>query len=326
MYLPGNALRGLRALQIDTDVERRGARIETQRFCDRRGHLLSEIDLASVWKEAGPCVAVHRMDLHAALREAADASRVRMGVTLNAIARHSESAVVHLSDDTQEQYDLVVGADGIRSTVRRLAFKDAGLRALNQWSWRFVIPCPPQITTWSVLMSRASACLMMPIGRGQAYCYVDLAGQKPPTNSTNRLQEVLSDFEGPAISIRETLANDVAIHAAQIEEVVLNSWSCGRVLLVGDAAHAMSPNMAEGAAMAVEDALVLVDSLCEGHSIETALSAFEARRIPRVHRVLAMTHRRDGIRQLPILLRNALLRSLGDRVYRSHYQHILTKP
>ena len=326
MYLPGNALRALRALQIDADVERRGAPIETQRFCDRRGHLLSEIDLGSVWKEAGPCVAVHRVDLHAALREASDASRVRMGVTLKAIVQDSESAIVHLSDDTQEQYDLVVGADGIRSAVRRLAFKDAGLRSLKQWSWRFVIPCPPQITTWSVLMNRASACLMMPIGCGQAYCYVDLMGQRPPTNSTNCLREVLADFEGPVISVGEALESSVEIHASQIEEVVLDGWSRGCVLLVGDAAHAMSPNMAQGAAMAVEDALVLADCLSESPSVATAVSAYQTRRVPRVHRVLAMTHRRDRIRQLHPVLRNGLLRSFGDRVYRSHYQHLLTAP
>ena len=326
MYLPGNALRALRALQIEADVKMRGAAIETQRFCDHRGHLLREIDLGSVWRETGPCIAVHRTDLHAALRETPDASRVRMGVTLSTIDQGSKSVIVHLSDDTQEQYDVVVGADGIRSAVRRLAFKDAGLRALKQWSWRFVIPCPPQITTWSVLMNRASACLMMPIGRGRAYCYVDLMGQEPPTNSTNCLQKVLSDFAGPATPVREALEGSVAIHAAQIEEVVLDSWSRGRVLLVGDAAHAMSPNMAQGAAMAVEDALVLADCLAEWPSIETAVSAYEARRIPRVHRVLAMTHRRDGIRQLHPVLRNTLLRSFGHLVYRSHYRHLLMEP
>lgn len=327
MYLTGNALRALRALRIDAHLKTRGAPIETQRFCDHRGQLLSEIDVGSVWREAGPCLAVHRADLHAVLREAADASRVRMGVTLSAISQTSESLIVHLSDDTQEQYDFVVGADGIGSAVRRLAFKDAGLRALNQWSWRFVIPCPPQITTWSVLMNRASVCLMMPIGRGRAYCYVDLMGQEPPANSTNCLQEVLSGFAGPATPVREALEGDVAIHAAQIEEVVLDDWSRGRVLLVGDAAHAMSPNMAQGAAMAMEDALVLADCLsCEWPSIEGTVCAYHARRVPRIHRLLAMTHRRDRIRQLHPVLRNGLLRFFGSRVYHSHYRHLLTEP
>ena len=152
-----------------------------------------------------------------------------------------------------------------------------GLRALNQWGWRFVVPCPPQVTTWSVLMSRQSACLTVPVGGGRAYCYVDLTGTEPPKSlaaSTERLQEVLADFADPGIALREAVQGGVAIHAAAIEEVVLDSWSLGRVLLVGDAAHAMSPNMAQGAAMAIEDALVLAECLAEQPSIDTALAAY----------------------------------------------------
>lgn len=328
MYLPGNALRALRTLKLDAEVEKRAAWIETQRFCDHRGRLLSEINLGSVWSETGPCVAVHRADLHAALREPEDALPIRMGVALVSIDQDVESAGVHLSDGARETYDLVVGADGIGSSVRHLLFDDAGLRALKQWGWRFVIPCPPQVTTWSVFMSRQSACLTVPVGGGQAYCYVDLMGLEPPTSpaiSTDCLQEVLSDFAGPAIAIREALDGGVAIHAAPIEEVVLDSWSRGRALLVGDAAHAMSPNMAQGAAMAIEDALVLAECLFEQPSIETALSAHEARRRPRVGWVLAMTHRRDRIRQLHTAVRNGLLRAFGGRVYRSHYRPLLAE-
>ena len=95
---------------------------------------------------------------------------------------------------------------------------------------------------------------------------------------------------------------------------------------MGDAAHAMSPNMAQGAAMAIEDALVLADCLSTSRNIESGISAYEARRIPRVHRVLAMTHRRDRIRQLHPVLRNAVLQSFGHHVYRSHYGHLLAEP
>ena len=155
-----------------------------------------------------------------------------------------------------------------------------------------------------------------------------MARQPPtsPTISTDRLQEVLSDFGGPAIAIREAIEGGIAIHAASIEEVVLDGWSRGRALLIGDAAHAMGPNMAQGAAMAIEDALVLAECLSEQPNVEAALSAYEARRQPRIDWALAMTHRRDRIRQLHPVLRNGLLRAFGNRVYRSHYRPLLAEP
>jgi 2-polyprenyl-6-methoxyphenol hydroxylase-like FAD-dependent oxidoreductase len=324
MYLPGNALRGLRALELDAEVEKRGARIETQRFCDHRGRLLSEVNLGSVWSEAGPCFAIHRAGLHAALRELKGDPPVRMGVTLVSVDQADDSAGVRLSDGTRETYDLVVGADGIRSSVRRLVFDNVGLHLLKQQGWRFVIPCTAHVTTWSVFMSRQSACLTVPVGGGRAYCYVDLMGTESPAMS-DRLQEILADFAGPAIAIREALESSFAIHAAAIEEVVLDSWSRGRALLVGDAAHAMSPNMAQGAAMAVEDALVLAECLSEQSSIEMALSAYEARRRPRVGWVLQMTRRRDRIRHLHPTLRHGPLRTFGNHIYRSHYRPLLAE-
>ena len=95
MYLPGNALRALRTLKLDAEVEKRAARIGTQRFSDCRGRLLSETNLGSVWSEAGPCVAVHRADLHAALREGADAIPIRMGITLISLAQSVDSVLAH---------------------------------------------------------------------------------------------------------------------------------------------------------------------------------------------------------------------------------------
>jgi 2-polyprenyl-6-methoxyphenol hydroxylase-like FAD-dependent oxidoreductase len=84
--------------------------------------------------------------------------------------------------------------------------------------------------------------------------------------------------------------------------------------------------MAQGAAMAIEDALVLAECLSEQPSIGAALSAYEARRRPRVDWVQATTHRRDRIRHLHPALRNGLLRTFGKHVYRRHYRPLLARP
>jgi FAD-dependent urate hydroxylase len=122
------------------------------------------------------------------------------------------------------------------------------------------------------------------------------------------------------LGLVDSVPDQELLHRSTIEEVALDSWVNGRVILVGDAAHATSPNMAEGAGMALEDALVLADCLQRREAVPAALSDFEARRRPRTDWVLAQTHRRDRTRYLPTAARNLVLRALGRRIFRSHYQ------
>ena len=110
---------------------------------------------------------------------------------------------------------------------------------------------------------------------------------------------------------------------APIEQVVEERWGRGAVLLVGDAAHGMSPNMAQGAALAFEDALVLAASLRQAGSLPEALAGFVARRSPRTGWVRAQTHRRDRTRNLPPLLRNLTLRAFGRHIFRANYRPLL---
>ena len=97
-------------------------------------------------------------------------------------------------------------------------------------------------------------------------------------------------------------------------------------MLIGDAAHATSPNMAQGAAMALEDALVLADCLRDISAIPDALAAFEARRRPRTDWVRAQTHRRDHTRYLPPTVRDNVIRVLGRRIFDAHYRPLLDQP
>ena len=113
---------------------------------------------------------------------------------------------------------------------------------------------------------------------------------------------------------------------APIEEVVTPAWTAGRVVLVGDAAHASSPNMAQGAAMAVEDALVLAELLTADQSVEQALAGYEQRRSARVAWVQEQTHRRDRTRSLPAFVRNLTLRLAAERIFRSNYRPLRDPP
>ncbi|HEU0214946.1 MAG TPA: FAD-dependent oxidoreductase [Jiangellaceae bacterium] len=330
IYLPGNATRALRALGLESTVAERASLIPRQRLCDHRGRVLADIDLAGLWGDVGPCLALHRTDLHEILSTHGDPVPVQMGLPVRRISQQAGTSTVEFGDTTTHSYDLVIGADGIHSTVRQLAFGTCARRPVGQLAWRFVTECPPEITTWTVLLGRSVAFLAVPIGRGRVYCYCDTpVDATPPLQGDDvvgRLAEILTGFGAPVQAILETLGADGAVHVAPIEEVTLDGWSRGSVLLIGDAAHATSPNMAEGAAMALEDGLVLAECLTSGDGIALGTERFQARRTPRTQWVLAQTHRRDRTRNLPPSLRNVILRRWGRKIFHANYRPLLDPP
>jgi FAD-dependent urate hydroxylase len=330
IYLPGNATRALRALGLESAVAERAAPISHQRLCDHRGKLLAEIDTAALWGDVGPCLALHRADLHEVLASHGDPIPVRRGVSLQQLSQQNGTVTVELSDGSAGRYDLVLGADGIHSQVRRLVVGANLVRPVGQVAWRFVTRCPPEVTTWTVLLGRDLTFLAVPIGRGQVYCYCDAPTDSTPRpesdDVTGRLAELLTGFAAPVPAILDTLGPDGAVHVGPIEEVTLDRWSRGSVLLVGDAAHATSPNMAEGAAMALEDGLVLAECLASGRGIAQTVATFQARRRPRTQWVLAQTHRRDRTRSLPPALRNLVLRRWGRNIFHANYRPLLELP
>jgi FAD-dependent urate hydroxylase len=222
----------------------------------------------------------------------------------------------------------VVGADGIHSAVRRQTFEPTAMPTpVGQVGWRFVAPRPPEVTTWTVMLGRRTAFLTIPLDGDRVYCYCDFVS--PPNHDTpervraQRLSELFVEFADPAATLLDARAE---IRASTIEEVALDRWARERVVLIGDAAHATSPNMAQGAAMALEDALVLTDCLHRIPAIPDAIAAFETRRRPRTDWVRAQTHRRDHTRYLPPKIRDNVLRLLGRRIFHANYRPLLDQP
>jgi len=150
------------------------------------------------------------------------------------------------------------------------------------------------------------------------YCYCD----GPLTSPPPPLRELLAGYAEPVPTLLDALdeASNGTGHAGAVEEVVLDSWSHGAVLLIGDAAHATSPNMAQGAAMALEDAIVLAECLTATAGIADGIAAYGHRRRPRTEWVLRQTHRRDRTRTLLPAVRNLLLKQFGQRIFHANYR------
>ena len=184
----------------------------------------------------------------------------RLGTTVTALSQEDDEVNVTFADGSTGNYDLVVGADGIHSSIRQLVFGSIRPRHLGQVSWRFLVDHSGAIETWTAMLGQRRAFLAMPVGPNRLYCYADLvalATEDPTDRDLVRFLALFGDFAEPVPSILSELESFDSIHFSPIEEIVVDNWVQGRVVLIGDAAHATSPNMAEGASMALEDALVL---------------------------------------------------------------------
>jgi 2-polyprenyl-6-methoxyphenol hydroxylase-like FAD-dependent oxidoreductase len=326
LYLPANAVRALGRLGLQAAVADRAQPVIRQRLLDHRGGLLTEFDVGSVWGDVGGCYAISRQALHDLLLSRLDTTGIRLG---SRVARVDADGTVGFADGTEDTYDLVVGADGINSAVRTSAFSDREPRFLKQVCWRYTASdtegaVPDGIWT-ARLGSRGRSFLTLSLGNGQVYCYAE-ANSTDATAPTADWRTRFADFTDPVPGLLE---QGQGAHFAPLHEITGTDWIREHVILVGDAAHACSPSMAQGGAMALEDSLVLASSLAgatDRASIPRLLAAYRDRRIGRIHWVLTQNHRRDRARNLPGPLRHLLLRLRGPQLVRANHSRLLALP
>ncbi|MFE7752679.1 FAD-dependent monooxygenase [Streptomyces sp. NPDC057428] len=322
LYLPANAVRALRSIGVGDEIAELAAPVGRQRLLDHRGRRLAAFDVARIWGEVGPCLAITRGELHQVLRNAVYDATVRHDTAVTEVGQDGK---VTFADGATRAYDLVVGADGINSAVRRTHFGGPEPRFLGQVCWRFIADDTtiPGITDWTArLGDRGRTFLTVQLGDGRVYCYADV-NSASPTAPEGDWRTLFADFAGP---VPRLLEQGEQAHFAALRESGNTVWTRPGVALIGDAAHTFSPSMAQGGAMAIEDAVVLADSLGTTADVSAALAAFQIRRGERVAWVVSQNHRRDKARNLPTFLRDFTLRRAGERMFKANHAPLHTLP
>ncbi|MFY1668713.1 FAD-dependent monooxygenase [Plantactinospora sp. WMMB334] len=316
IYLPGNAERALREIGLADPVRPLGQVIRRQRFADARGYELCEVDLGRLWAGVGECRALPRSDLHRVLLSGAG-GEVRYDTQVRGLDLTRDAVTVTFADGRQAEYDLVVGADGRRSAVRALAALGGPARPAGQVVYRSIVTGGPLLADWTGLLGERAAFVAVPMGAGRLHCYADEVGTALPADPLARVRERFGGYGGPVPAILDAMDQ---VQVTRTDEVQLGCWSRGRVVLVGDAAHATGPTLAQGAAMALEDALVLARALDRSATVPEALESYESRRRPRIKWVVDRTRDRDRTRDVPPPLRDPVLRDRGNRIFQEHYR------
>jgi 2-heptyl-3-hydroxy-4(1H)-quinolone synthase len=304
-----NGLRALGALGLDRAVVAAGAPVDIVRTLTVHGELISEFP-GEVWEGVGRTVAIHRAPLQQVLLDAAATTPVRMGTTVASITQLGDGVEVELTDGTRGRYDLLVGADGIRSRVRNLAFDRSPPRYVGQTYWRTSVAAEV-VDTATMMFAPDRYVALLPLGGGQTFVAAQIYSPDPLDYPRDEwipeLFAQFGDFATPAAAAFARI-DPASLHFGGVDEIERDQWRAGRAVLVGDAAHACSPTLAQGGSLAFEDAVVLAELLDEVRDVDAALDAFVARREPRARWVrertrLHMQVLNDGAPQLPALLR-----------------------
>jgi 2-polyprenyl-6-methoxyphenol hydroxylase-like FAD-dependent oxidoreductase len=296
--LQGNALRELKALGVWDAVEAAGYPFDVTgiRAPDPAGSIVAEIPDAQTGGPDLPAVmGMPRPELAKILVDRATevGVKVRTGTTFTELTQDDDGVDVTFSDGSTGRYDLVVGADGVRSWTRRALGINLETTSVGMGIWRAFGPRPASVTRTDLYYGGPSYIAgYCPTGEDSLYAYIvedaqDRSGLSPDEQLAT-MKRLSQAYHGPWDEIRETLTDPSRVNYTWFETHVLEvPWNRGRVVLIGDAAHTCPPTIAQGGAMALEDAVVLAELLIDREALDQDLwDAFHARRYDRAKTIV----------------------------------------
>lgn len=284
----GNVLRAVAELGILDDYIDAGYGFNRIDIYLPDGSLAAQIPAPKLNESYPAQLGISRRELQRVLGDQARShgASIRLGIVVDTLEQDEEGAIVTYSDGSSGRYDLVVGADGVNSQIREMIFPQVAQPAFaGQGVWRYNFPCPDGLEALSVFEGPIGMGLV-PIAPDLMYMYVTTPEPGNTRYETQGLASVMRDKlknAPPRIAeLAATITDDESVVYRPLYWLMLEGdWFVNRVILIGDAAHATTPHLGQGAGMAIEDSLVLAETLATHDSVDKAFRAFMQRRADR---------------------------------------------
>jgi 2-polyprenyl-6-methoxyphenol hydroxylase-like FAD-dependent oxidoreductase len=319
------AMLALRRIGLDAPVAAAGAELQVGWSATDRGRPLGRSSFTFLKEQLGvPTVALHRARLQRVLREAAPEVPLHFGRTLTGFEGDASGVTATFGDGTRARGALLVGADGLRSVVRRQLLGEQPLRYAGYTSWRGIARSDQPSAQHAVaeLWGSGARFGFAGIGPGETYWFAVL--DAPPGEKDDHPLDTVKGhfghFPAPVSALLAATPPDRVLRTDIHDRPPVPTWTSGRVTLLGDAAHPTTPDLGQGGCMAIEDAVVLAYALARAPSFTDAFTCYEKERVPRTTAIVEASRRFGQVAQLrnpvAVWLRDSLLRLTPQRTIR----------
>ena len=317
-----NALNALRKLDVFNEVARQGSFAACGKYTSSSGKILAKLDLKSVGLAHG-LLAIHRADLQSALASKAGPDNIRLGIICERFEQTDNVVTAYMSDGSKVTGNLLIGADGLHSAIRRQVLGDGAPRYSGSFAWRGVArlshsALPPD--SGFICFGRGLQFGATHIGKGRIYWFgavTDANGVQHRRAKTDVLS-IFGNWPEPIEQLIKATPDDEILSHDLFDRDPSPTWGRGLVTLLGDAAHPMTPYMGQGGCQALEDSIALAAALKSEPDTATALRQYESMRRDRTSDFVLQSRRAQSISMTNSLLfswmRDALLPLLPPKL------------
>ena len=326
----------LKGLGLYEELLETGLPFEKYNVWNDGGEMLHSYSVLPVTDKYGPMISIYRPELINVLQKAVNPEFLRMNTSVEKIEQTNDEVFVTFTDGKEEIFDLVIGSDGVNSQTRKLVFGDVPLTFSGMSGWSFWVESDILESSQIAEFWGTGKFLGIWPTRGRLSVFTSVKRPQgiadPLETRIETINNHFKDFGGIVPEILSCLEDPAEIYHNDYYDLKMDRWHRGRVVLLGDAAHAILPTAGGGGSMAMEGAAVMADELCRADSkyISHSFEAYMGRRRSRVEKIQNQSRMMGKVayanNRLASSFRNLVLKLYSQKIHTNYWDSMLKEP